>query len=88
MEYNMTVCVLQEGEVFLYARKAMRKLIILVLAAIILAGLTGCHNWHYSSNIGFGIGHGYGYDYGHDYGYTNYYGGHHRGHGSHHGNHH
>ena len=41
----------------------MRKLIILVLAAIILVGLTGCHRWHYSSNIGFGVGHGYGYDY-------------------------
>lgn len=65
----------------------MRKLIILVLAAIILVGLTGCHKWHYSSNIGFGVGHGYGYDYGHGYGYGGHHGGHHGGHGGH-GNHH
>ena len=70
----------------------MRKLIIVVLGLVILAGLTGCHKWHYAGNIGVGIGHGYGYNYGHGYSNHNsgYRGGGHGnrggrgGHGGHH----
>lgn len=68
------------GRGLLYARITnMRKLIIVVLALVILAGLTGCHNWHYAGNVGFGLGHSYGYG----YGYGNHRGGHQGGHGGH-----